>query len=312
MPAKAKNRGTRHPRQEDAQRVLDLVQACDTAEYGEPDTDMQDLLYDWQQVDLAQDALLIEDSVGDVIAYAAVIPYRDGLRLDLYLHPNGGADNLKASLLGDLEKRARSRLKMDPELHSGHLMTHLAHRNARERDFFERAGYRPVCYYFQMRHMQEGPPEPFEWPAGISVRTFNPGADDQPVYEFVQEAFRRPDRDPATIDDWRDFMMRPGSFLPELWKLAFTGKQLVGTCLSFEYEEEGWVRQLAVASELRRQGLGSALLRDAFRMFYMRGQARVALSVASDNPNAIHFYQQLGMTLVRQYDEYIKGFDELA
>jgi GNAT superfamily N-acetyltransferase len=169
-----------------------------------------------------------------------------------------------------------------------------------------------VRYYFQMRHMQVGPPEPFEWPAGISVRTFNPGADDQPVYEFVQDAFRRPDRDPPTIADWRDFMMRPGNFLPELWKLAFTGEQLVGTCLSFEYESEGWVRQLAVASGLRRQGLGSALLRDAFHTFYLRGQPQVALSVASDNPNAIHFYQQLGMTLVRQYDEYVKGFDELV
>ena len=82
--------------------MLDLIRACDTAEYGEPDTDMQDLLYDWQQADLDQDALLVEDTAGEVIAYGAVIPYRDGLRLDLYLHPDGRADNLKAGLLADL------------------------------------------------------------------------------------------------------------------------------------------------------------------------------------------------------------------
>ena len=312
MPAQAKNRGTSRPRPEDAQRVLDLIRVCDTAEFGEPDTDMQDLLYDWQQADLEQDALLVEDAAGEVIAYGAVIPYRDGLRLDLYLHPDGRAENLKAGLLADLEARTRARMEEDPGLHTGQLVTHLAHSNAGDRDFFERAGYRPVRYYFQMRHLQEDPPGPVAWPEGISLRTFEPGLDDQAVYDFVQEAFRKADRDQPTFEAWREFMMRPGSFLPELWKLAFAGDELIGTCLSFDYEEEGWVRQLAVASELRRQGLGSALLRDAFRMFYERGQPRVALSVDSNNPNAVHFYQQLGMTLVRQYDEYIKELDELA
>ena len=312
MPAKAKNRGTRHPHPDDAQRVLDLMQACDTADYGEPDTDMQDLLYDWKQADITQDATLVEASTGELIAYAALIRHGDALRLDLFVDPQGRADNLMENLLSTLERRALARLEQDPPLRKGQLVTHLAHSNQRDRSLFEAAGYRPVKYYFQMRHVQEGPPEPFEWPEGVNVRPFNRGADDQAVYAFVQEAFQKPDRDPPTFEAWQAFMMRPGGFLPELWRLAFTGGELVGTCLSFDYEEEGWVRQLAVASELRRQGLGSALLRDAFRMFYERGQPRVALSVASDNPNAIHFYQQLGMTLVRQYDEYTKGFGELA
>lgn len=312
MPSKTKNRGTRRPRPEDAQRVLDFIRACDVADYGEHDTDLQDLLYDWKQADLAHDASLIEDSTGELIAYAALIPHADILRLDLYLDPQGRADNLMASLLADLERRTLERLETDPPAKRGFLMTHLAHSNARDRAFFEDAGYRPVRYYFQMRHIQDGLSLPIEWPEGIKVRSFNPGEDDQAVYQFVQEAFRRPGREPPTLNAWREFMMRPDDFHPELWKLAFSDELLVGTCLSFDYSEEGWVRQLAVAKELRRHGLGSALLSDAFSMFYIRGQPRVALSVASDNPNAINFYQRLGMTLVRQYDEYIKPYDDFS
>ena len=37
----------RNPTLDDAQRTLDLMIRCDVSEYGEPDTDMTDLLFDW-------------------------------------------------------------------------------------------------------------------------------------------------------------------------------------------------------------------------------------------------------------------------
>ena len=98
--------------------------------------------------------------------------------------------------------------------------------------------------------------------------------------------------------------MRSDIFEPDLWFLAVHGGEIVGACLSFEYPEEGWVRQLAVAERWQRHGLGSALLRHAFGTHFRRGQRRVGLTVASDNAGAHAFYQNVGMERVRQYDEY--------
>jgi ribosomal protein S18 acetylase RimI-like enzyme len=109
---------------------------------------------------------------------------------------------------------------------------------------------------------------------------------------------------PQGLKSWQEAMMRPDIFEPDLWFLAVAEGEIVGACLSFEYPEEGWVRQLAVSERWQRQGLGSALLRHAFGVFYLRGQNRVGLTVASDNAGAHAFYQNVGMECVRQYDEY--------
>ena len=46
----------RNPSLDDAQRTLYLMIRCDVSEYGEPDADMKDLLFDWSQIDLDRDA----------------------------------------------------------------------------------------------------------------------------------------------------------------------------------------------------------------------------------------------------------------
>ena len=100
--------------------------------------------------------------------------------------------------------------------------------------------------------------------------------------------------------------MRPETFIPEIWFLAESGGRLVGACLCFEFTETnmGWVRQLGVLADWRRQGLGGSLLRHAFAEFKRRGFAKAGLAVESDNPRAITFYEGAGMTQSRWYDEY--------
>jgi mycothiol synthase len=45
----------------------------------------------------------------------------------------------------------------------------------------------------------------------------------------------------------------------------------------------------------RGRGLGDALLRTAFAEFWRRGERRVALGVAADNPGATRLYERAGM-----------------
>jgi ribosomal protein S18 acetylase RimI-like enzyme len=68
----------------------------------------------------------------------------------------------------------------------------------------------------------------------------------------------------------------------------------------------GWIRQLAVKKEFRKLGLGRALLQRSFQAFKALGLPKVGLAVASDNPDAMHFYQTAGMTKAVQLDEYMK------
>lgn len=46
----------RRPTVDDVQAIVNPMIACDIAEYGEPDSDIEDLLYDWQSINLEQDA----------------------------------------------------------------------------------------------------------------------------------------------------------------------------------------------------------------------------------------------------------------
>ena len=43
--------GLQRPIPDDARRTLDLMVRCDISEYGEPDTDLEDLLFEWDQIE---------------------------------------------------------------------------------------------------------------------------------------------------------------------------------------------------------------------------------------------------------------------
>ena len=59
----------------------------------------------------------------------------------------------------------------------------------------------------------------------------------------------------------------------------------------------GFVKDLAVAAPWRKMGLGTALLRAAFREFKPRGAHFVDLKVEASNPSgAVSVYRRLGMT----------------
>jgi ribosomal protein S18 acetylase RimI-like enzyme len=279
----------------------------DTAVSGEPDTDLDDVHHDWGSIDLAQDAWLAHSDQGDLCAYAAVLPHQaHRLRLDIYTTPGLIEGELAGKLLDKCLERSQEISAMLDDGSIERLVAYILHSNVHYRKIFERAGFEAKRFVFQMRmEMQKAPRNP-RWPAGIQSRKFVPGEDDSAAYEIVQEAFERPGRERPSFEEWKKHMLRPGSYKPELWTLAFAGRELVGVCLGFDYPDEGWVRQLAVRADWRGRGLGSALLRNAFTIFYDRGKRRVGLTTESDNPDALAFYERIGMSVRRQYDEYIK------
>lgn len=297
----------RSPAPDDLPAVFDLIARCEVDEYGEPDTDVDDLRRTWDEVDLAADAWLAFSPSGAPVGYAIVTPWgQQDLRYELFHAPEIGGPDLPAVLLAHCDVRGREIAISRRAAAPAQARVFLAHVNAVGAAVMRRAGYKPGRYYFQMQvELEVGPPEPI-WPATISVRTADVMLDDRAIYSVIQSAFAQPGRTAPTFEDWQAWIKPAHLFDPGLWFLAFGGGELVGACLGFAYPGTGWVRQLGVLENWRRKGLGKALLQQAFGEFYRRGFKKVGLSVESFRPEAYLFYQQVGMRTARQYDEWVK------
>lgn len=296
----------RRPRLEDAEDTLALMVRNDVAAYGEPDSDMEDLLHEWAQIDLQQDAWLVTRPDGQLAGYAAVLPWGSDVHYLFYTDPGWPGEELDKALLDLCLGRGPAFAQERGETTGTMARLFLAHVNRRQRQIAAAAGFRAGRYYFQMRIELTEPPPIAIWPAGIRLITAGEHSGDQAIYELIETAFYQPERRPSTFEQWREHMKRADIYDPELWFLAMHGADLVGACLSFPYPAGGWVRQLGVADYWRRKGLGTALLRHTFAAYRQRGFDNVGLSVESKRPDAHHFYQKVGMRQVRQYDEYVK------
>ncbi len=291
----------RAPRQDEAQAVTDLVIACDIHDLGAPDFELDDLLTDWNMpgFDLSRDAVVVEED-GALAAYAAFI--RNDY-VDVYVSPAHRDLGLGAKLLDWAERRAVERAGAGAVL--GQVVTST---NDGARRLLEDRGYRPVRTYWRMSMPLDERPPPPAWPEGVLVRTFDQERDTRAVFALVQDAFADNERHTAeSFEEWQAFMIDREAFEPGLWFIAESKGEIVGCVLCPNYEDEGWVRQLAVSRDWRRRGLGTALLRQAMSEFSRRGRREIGLVVDSWNrTGAKDLYERAGMTVAREHVRYEK------
>ena len=84
---------------------------------------------------------------------------------------------------------------------------------------------------------------------------------------------------------------------PDLFLVAEHDGTIAGVVIGAWDGRRGWLHHLAVDDSLRRQGIGSALLREVESRLRARGCLKVNLLVHSTNDQARAFYRTLG------YDE---------
>ena len=236
----------RAPRSDEAQAVTDLVVACDVHELGAPDFELDDLLTDWNMpgFDLALDAVVVEED-GRLVAYAAFI--RNDY-VDVYVHPDHRNRGLGTRLLEWSERRGHERTPPGEEVRLGQVVTS-THEGARL--LLESRGYAPVRTYWRMTMPLEERPPPPAWPEGVVVRTFDQERDTRAVFALVQDAFGDNERHTAeSFEEWQAFMIDREAFEPGLWFIAESKGEIVGCVLCPNYEDEGWIRQLAVVARL--------------------------------------------------------------
>jgi ribosomal protein S18 acetylase RimI-like enzyme len=293
----------RAARRADLEAAVALMIRCDLLESGQAGTSLEDVQYEWGLLEPDRDIRLAFDR-GQLVGYAAVFPWADRRRYDIHVDPSWRETELPQGLLHWCDERSGG----EPESGRERVDTvaYVSHVDWQGAQALQDAGFEARRNHINLEMVLNDSMKAPQWPADVSVREFVVGSDDREVYELIQSSFDRPDRERQPYESWREFMMREGLLDPSLWFLAATRRETVGACLCFEYPGEGWVRQLGVAKEWRNRGIGGALLRHAFQVFWRRGFARVGLSVASDNPDAAQFYERLGMRSVRQYVEYVR------
>jgi ribosomal protein S18 acetylase RimI-like enzyme len=143
-----------------------------------------------------------------------------------------------------------------------------------------------------VRPLDDALPAP-EWPAGVSVRTFEP-ADAEAVHALLDEAYRGWDEHYGALahDDWVRSMIGDVEFDATVWWLAERDGSLAGCALHWS---SGWLKDLVVRENERGQGLGAALVAEGLAEFARRGKPKVGLKVDAANPTgAIRLYERLG------------------
>ena len=143
------------------------------------------------------------------------------------------------------------------------------------------------------------------WPAGIEIRTFEPG-DEQIFCDLHQETFRdswEPIEEP--YDEWAHQFLVPDVLAPALWTLAACGDQPAGFAMCHPHAvdgELGWIRVLGVRRSFRGRGIGRALLSHTFSRFRDLGMARVGLGVDATSPTGANkLYESVGMRVSARF-----------
>ena len=154
----------------------------------------------------------------------------------------------------------------------------------------------------QLRRSLHAPIPAPELPAGVTVRPFRHGIDDEAWVAVNARAFAHlPDQGRWTLDDLRIRMTEPwfdaAGFLMA-WKgeelLGFHWTKVHGLDSEHDHDPIGEVYVLGVDPAAQGLGLGAALTLAGLRYLRGRGLEQVMLYVDESNPRAVELYHRLG------------------
>ena len=150
-------------------------------------------------------------------------------------------------------------------------------------------------------------PEPVV-PAGVQIRTFVPGQDDQQWLWVNAAAFAdHPEQAMIDLDDLEDRMAEPW-FDPMGFFVATRDGTMIGFHWTKQHQDQlGEVYVLGIAPSEARRGLGKALLLTGLRWLQQQGNSRVKLYVEADHQAAIELYLTYGFTTVSRDVMYAQG-----
>jgi mycothiol synthase len=169
------------------------------------------------------------------------------------------------------------------------------------RAFAAATGFRAVRELLQLRRPLEDDPAPagVRLPAGVAVRSFRPGVDDEEWLALNARAFaHHPEQGRLTQADLDARMAEPW-FDPEGFLIATDGPD--GAMIGYHWTKVhpgglGEVYVLGVDPERHGAGLGAALTMAGLHHLYRKKLRTVLLYVEADNAPALAVYTRLGFS----------------
>jgi mycothiol synthase len=297
----------RAPTPDDIPAIVEVVRACELADYGDAEFTAEDLHVVWRLIDREQDAWVGERD-GEIVS-TGVVRLRSPTRIRSfgYVLPAQTGQGIGSELLRRIEERARELAARAPAGEEVYLSQDVTPRVESQVALFERHDFRLIRRFWKMGiELADEPAEP-AWPEGIRVASMQRG-EERAVFDASEEAFADHwDHQPHDYDEWRSFMIERESFDPSLWPLAWDADEIAGFSLCGISPDEGWVGVIGVRPPWRKRGLGLALLLESFRRLRDKGAARCALYVDSENPTgATRLYERAGMHVVRESEAWTK------
>ena len=104
-----------------------------------------------------------------------------------------------------------------------------------------------------------------------------------------------------TDTDEREPMQRFLDRNPGLSLVAELDKALVGAILCSHDGRRGYLHHLAVASDFRRQGLGSALVQRCLSLLQREGIVKCNIFILEENESGIAFWERNGFNMLPHF-----------
>jgi len=302
---------TRRATPGDAKAIAELMTAVDVADDLDPWVSESDVFEDLTdpELDIVNNTWVVEDS-NRLVGYAELWNTMDedaGMEVQGWVAPSHRGRGIGAYLVDVTEEAARS-VAAGRTKHPVRLWNFIPSVDEAARDLLERRGYIVVRHFFHMAIDLSDIGDPPAPPEGITLRSLDPDRDARALYELVEHAFREHWNWSSTSFEsfWRRVSERD-DFDPELSLIAMRGESYVGASWNITKIDRGWVQDLAVHEDARRQGLGELLLRHTFARFKDAGWERVGLGLDAGNvTGALRLYERVGMHVTRRFDTYEK------
>ena len=277
----------------DAAAVTEVVAALESSLYPETSTSFsqEDLQDEWSSVDLERDTRVVRDG-GRVVGYGAVRDRGKLWRAEGYVHPAAHGLGIGRLLATELQRDAAAR-------GARRIQNGVYEADAAARNLLQSIGYRAVRVLREMRIELDAPPPAPTWPDGLRVVEFDPDHDAAAFHAAQQDAFADHwENTPRDFESWSKSHLVGERFDPALWCLVKAGDEVVaGTISTADTYGGGFVQILFTCRPWRKQGIGRALLADAFRRLWERGERSVGLGVdAESDTGAFRLYERAGMT----------------
>jgi ribosomal protein S18 acetylase RimI-like enzyme len=281
----------------DVSAISRVVDAQDTAWWGEPDGDIDDVRQELDRVRSAMGSLSVGSRVavrGDhIVGVALAVGHgHTSVAVD---GPANDASSIRRMLFEWLADLGDD-VEIDSPAQDADRLVDIA-----------ALGFVPSRSSFELERGGDTSdlPDPV-WPSTIVPMPFRLGVDDEELHEMIYSFWTDvPGHTHRPIDEWRSWILAGPWFDADLIVVARGDGgvgPIVGCAISRLFAGGvGWVSQLGVARSARGLGLGRALLIEACRRLSAREPRVIGLGVEAENANALGLYRSVGLEIAREW-----------